>query len=91
MDMVAPALTTPDRHPLSLTVGDAALSARLNAALYQASSGDQKVDTRTASLQFTYRDASGVSVVKTIDVQPEGSRSCCASRRKSSSTDSRSA
>ena len=72
MDMVAPALTTPDRHPLAITVGDAALSARLNTALYQASSGDQKVDTRTASLQFTYRDASGVSVVKTIDVQPDG-------------------
>jgi YidC/Oxa1 family membrane protein insertase len=72
MDMVAPALTTPDRHPLSLTVGDAALSARLNAALYQASNGDQKVDTRTALLQFTYRDASGVSVVKTIEVQPDG-------------------
>jgi YidC/Oxa1 family membrane protein insertase len=50
----------PDRHPLSLTVGDAALSARVNNALYQASSGDQKVDTRTGSLQFTYRDASGV-------------------------------
>ena len=47
MDMVAPALTVPERHPLSLTVGDAALSARLNTALYQASSGDQKVDTRT--------------------------------------------
>ena len=72
MDMVPSALTEPDRHPLSLTVGDAALSARVNNALYQASSGDQKVDTRTASLQFTYRDASGVSVVKTIDVQPEG-------------------
>jgi hypothetical protein len=53
MDMVAPALTVPERHPLSLTVGDAALSARLNNALYQASSGDQKVDTRPGSLQFT--------------------------------------
>jgi YidC/Oxa1 family membrane protein insertase len=72
MDLVAPALTTPDRHPLSLTVGDAALSARLNDALYQASSGDQRVDTRTGSLQFTYRDASGVSVIKTIEVQPDG-------------------
>jgi len=72
MDMVAPALTTPDLHPLSMTVGDAALSARLNTALYQASSGDQKLDTRTGTLQFTYRDASGVSVVKTIEVQPDG-------------------
>jgi YidC/Oxa1 family membrane protein insertase len=72
MDMVAPALTIPDRHPLSLTVGDAALTARVNSALYQASSGDQQVGTRTGSLQFTYRDASGVSVVKTIEVQPDG-------------------
>jgi YidC/Oxa1 family membrane protein insertase len=72
MDMVAPALTTPERHPLAMTVGDEALSTRLNAALYQASSGDQSVGTRTASLQFTYRDASGVSVVKTIEVQPDG-------------------
>ncbi len=29
-------------------------------------------DTRTGSIQFTYRDASGVSVVKTIDIQPDG-------------------
>jgi YidC/Oxa1 family membrane protein insertase len=72
MEMVAPALTTPERHPLALTVGDDALSARLNSALYQASSGDQSIDTRTGSLQFTYRDASGVSVVKTIEVQPDG-------------------
>jgi len=72
MDMVAPALTAAAQHPLSLTVGDGALSARLNSALYQASSGDQKVDTRVASLQFTYRDASGVSVVKTIELQPDG-------------------
>ncbi len=72
MDLVAPALTTPDRHPLSMTVGDAELSARLNTALYQASTGDQQLNTRTGSLQFTYRDASGVSVVKTIDIQPDG-------------------
>jgi YidC/Oxa1 family membrane protein insertase len=72
MDMVAPALTVPEHHPLSLTVDDAALTARLNSVLYQASSGDQKVDTRTGSLQFTYRDASGVAVVKTIEVQPDG-------------------
>jgi YidC/Oxa1 family membrane protein insertase len=72
MDMVAPALTTPERHPLALTVGDDAISARLNAALYQVSTGDQSVGTRTGSLQFTYRDASGVSVVKTIEVQPDG-------------------
>jgi YidC/Oxa1 family membrane protein insertase len=72
MDMVAPALTTPERHPLALTVGDAALSERLNTALYQASTGDQRLDTRTGSIQFTYRDASGVSVVKSIDIQPDG-------------------
>ncbi|MEO5823600.1 MAG: membrane protein insertase YidC [Vicinamibacteraceae bacterium] len=72
MDMVAPALTTPERHPLALTVGDAALSARVNTALYQASTGDQHLDTRTGSIQFTYRDASGVSVVKTIEIQPDG-------------------
>jgi len=53
MDMVAPALTTPDLHPLSMTVGDAALSARLNTALYQASSGDQKLDTRTGTSTVT--------------------------------------
>jgi YidC/Oxa1 family membrane protein insertase len=72
MDMVAPALTTPDRHPLSMTVGDDALTARLNNAFYQASTGDQQVGTRTGSLQFTYRDVSGVEVVKTIEVQPAG-------------------
>ncbi len=72
MDMVAPALTIPERHPLSLTVVDDALSARLNAALYQASTGDQRLDTRSGSIQFTYRDASGVSVVKTIEIQPDG-------------------
>jgi YidC/Oxa1 family membrane protein insertase len=72
MDLVAPGLTTPDRHPLSVTVGDAALSARLNTALYQASSGDQRLDTKKGSLQFTYRDAAGVSVVKTIEIQPDG-------------------
>ena len=72
MDMVAPALTVPERHPLAMTVGDEALSARLNTALYQASTGDQQVGTRTGSIQFTYRDASGVSVVKTIDIQPDG-------------------
>jgi YidC/Oxa1 family membrane protein insertase len=72
MDLVAPGLATPDRHPLSITVGDAALSARLNAALYQASTGDQRLDTKTGSLQFTYRDAAGVSVVKTIEIQPDG-------------------
>ncbi len=72
MDMVAPALTTPERHPLAMTVDDPALSARLNAALYQASSGDQSIGIRTGTLQFTYRDASGVSVVKTIEIQPDG-------------------
>ncbi len=72
MDMVPPALTTPERHPLSVTVGDAALSTRLNTALYQASTGDQQLDTRTGTLRFTYRDATGVAVVKTIDVQPNG-------------------
>jgi YidC/Oxa1 family membrane protein insertase len=72
MDLVAPALSTPDRHPLSMTVGDDALSARLNTAIYQASTGDQQLDTRKGSLRFTYRDASGVSVVKTIEIQPDG-------------------
>jgi YidC/Oxa1 family membrane protein insertase len=73
MDMVAPALTVPERHPLALTVGeDTELSARLNGALYQASTGDQRLDTRTGTIQFTYRDASGVSVVKTIEIQPDG-------------------
>ena len=72
MDLVAPGLATPDRHPLSVTVGDAALSARLNSVLYQASSGDQQVDTKTGSLRFTYRDAAGASVVKTIEIQPDG-------------------
>lgn len=72
MDMVPAAVTAPERHPLALTVVDEALSARLNTALYQASTGDQQVGTRTGSIQFTYRDASGVSVVKTIEIQPEG-------------------
>ena len=72
MDMVPPAVTAPERHPLALTVVDEALSARLNTALYQASTGDQQLGTRTGSIQFTYRDASGVSVVKTIEIQPEG-------------------
>jgi YidC/Oxa1 family membrane protein insertase len=73
MDLVPPALTVPERHPLAVTVvDDAALSARLNQALFQASSGDQKLDGQMGTLQFTYRDASGVSVVKTIEVQPNG-------------------
>ncbi len=72
MDMVAPALKTPERHPLAVTVADDALSARLNTALYQASTGDQSLDGRTGTLQFTYRDASGVSVVKTVEIQPDG-------------------
>jgi YidC/Oxa1 family membrane protein insertase len=44
----------------------------LNSVLYQASSGDQQVDTKTGSLRFTYRDAAGASVVKTIEIQPDG-------------------
>ena len=48
------------------------MSDRLNSALYQASSGDQQLGIRTGSLSFTYRDAAGVSVVKTITLQPEG-------------------
>ena len=72
LDLVPPSLTRPALHPLSVTVGDAALSDRLNTALYQASSGDVNLGDKSGSLQFTFRDASGVSVVKTIDFQPEG-------------------
>jgi YidC/Oxa1 family membrane protein insertase len=72
MDLVPPALTRPAWHPLAVTVGDAALSERLNSALYQASSGDVNLGDKSGSLQFTYRDAAGVSVVKTVEFQPEG-------------------
>jgi YidC/Oxa1 family membrane protein insertase len=72
MDLVPPALTLPEHHPLALTVGDQALSDRVNTAFYQASSGDQQVGLATGRLQFTYRDASGLSVVKSIEVQPDG-------------------
>jgi YidC/Oxa1 family membrane protein insertase len=72
MDLVPSVLTTPGRHPLSVTVGDQALSDRLNTALYQASSGDLQLGIKTGTLQFTYRDASGVAVVKTITLQPDG-------------------
>ena len=72
MDLVPPALTQPAHHPLALTVGDQALSDRVNTALYQASSGDQQVGIQKGTLTFTYRDAAGVSVVKTIEVQPDG-------------------
>jgi len=72
MDLVPSVLTTPGRLPFSVTVNDQALSDRLNTALYQASSGDQQLGIKTGSLQFTYRDATGVSVVKTITLQPDG-------------------
>jgi YidC/Oxa1 family membrane protein insertase len=72
LDLVPPALTMPARHPLAVTVGDAALSDRLNTALFQASSGDVNLGDTSGSLQFTYRDASGVSVTKTIEFQPQG-------------------
>jgi YidC/Oxa1 family membrane protein insertase len=72
MDLVPPALTLPEHHPFSMTVGDKALSDRLNTALYQASSGDQQVGTEKGTLTFTYRDAAGVEAVKTIEIQPDG-------------------
>jgi YidC/Oxa1 family membrane protein insertase len=72
MDLVPSVLTSPGRLPFSVTVNDQALSDRLNTALYQASSGDQQLGIKTGSLQFTYRDATGVSVVKTITLQPDG-------------------
>jgi YidC/Oxa1 family membrane protein insertase len=72
MDLVPPVLTAPAHHPLALTVGDAALSDRLNTALFQASSGDQQLGDRTGTLTLSYGDAAGVSVVKTITFQPDG-------------------
>ena len=79
MDMVAPALTVPERHPLSLTVGDAALSARLNNALDQASSGDQKVE-HAPGMGRSRIATCGRSVPKTIDVEPDGQPFCRGSR-----------
>ena len=40
MDLVPQELTNPAHHPLAITVGDAALSDRLNTARFKASSGE---------------------------------------------------
>jgi YidC/Oxa1 family membrane protein insertase len=72
MDLVPSAVTQPEHHPFAMTVGDQALSDRLNTALYEASSGDQQIGIAKGTLTFTYRDESGVSAVKTIEIQPDG-------------------
>jgi YidC/Oxa1 family membrane protein insertase len=72
LDLVPQVLTNPAHHPLAITVGDAALSDRLNSALFQASSGDQQLGDRSGTLTLTYRDAAGVSVEKTVTFQPDG-------------------
>lgn len=69
MDLVPSVVKEPELHPFSLTTGDRALDARLNSALYQVTAPPAD---RPRTIEFTYRDASGLAVHKTIELEVDG-------------------
>jgi YidC/Oxa1 family membrane protein insertase len=72
MDLVPPAMSDVSRLPFSISVADAALTARMNTALYQSSAEALSLGAQSGTLRFTYRDATGLSVAKSFDIQPGG-------------------
>jgi YidC/Oxa1 family membrane protein insertase len=72
IDILPSALQATERRPFSLTVGDAALTTTVNGALYKPSTGSLNIGTQGGTLGFEFRNADGVHVKKTFELQPEG-------------------
>jgi YidC/Oxa1 family membrane protein insertase len=72
IDMLPSAIRDASQKPFSLTLDDAALTQRANAALFKASTGELSLGNNAGSLSFEYRDATGLEIRKTFEVQSGG-------------------
>jgi YidC/Oxa1 family membrane protein insertase len=60
------------QRPFALSVADAALTTRLQQALYKPSADSLTLGDRPGTLTFEFQDADGLVVRKTFDLQPDG-------------------
>ena len=73
LDLVPVAVPASAPRPFSLATNDAALTATLASAVYQASAGNLSLGDRAGVLSFDYRDtASGLNIHKSFQFQPKG-------------------
>jgi len=72
LDLIPVQLPDSLAKPFSLTTDDANLTARMAAAVFQASAGDLALGTNSGVLSFDYRDAAtGLNVHKRFEFQPK--------------------
>ena len=72
LDLIPVQVPAAFARPFSLSTSDAALTASMAAAVYQASAGDLSLGSNPGVLSFDYRDpASGLNVHKSFQFQPK--------------------
>ncbi len=72
IDIIPAAIQDGSLKPFSLTLDDRELTQRVNTALFKPSVSGLSIGKGTGSLSFEYRDATGLDVRKTFDLQPGG-------------------
>jgi YidC/Oxa1 family membrane protein insertase len=72
IDIIPEAVQERSLKPFSLTLDDRELTQRVNGALFKASTDRLSLGPRAGTLTFEYRDATGLDVRKTFEVQTGG-------------------
>jgi YidC/Oxa1 family membrane protein insertase len=72
VDLVPGQLPDSVPKPLTLATDDAAVSAKLRAAVYTANVDALTLGSGTGTLEFDYQDPSGLAAHKTLKFQPDG-------------------
>jgi YidC/Oxa1 family membrane protein insertase len=72
IDILPAAIRDTARKPFAVTLDDPALTAVVNGALFKASTDRLSLGSKPGSLSFEYRDASGMDVRKTFELQSGG-------------------
>lgn len=71
IDLIPQAIANPARRPFAITLGDEALTERLNTAVFKPSHERLDVGSGSGTLEFSYADAAGVAVTKRFEFQPD--------------------
>ena len=72
IDMLPSAVRETSLKPFSLTMDDATLTHRVNNAVFKANSERLSLGKGAGVLTFEYRDATGLAITKTFEIQPGG-------------------
>jgi YidC/Oxa1 family membrane protein insertase len=72
LDLVPPDIPESEPRPFAMATDDEAMSATLGTALFRPSADGLSLGSTPGTLNFQYRDASGLNALKTFHFQPDG-------------------